>query len=42
MEAFVGLITADGYKKTLSHLDSDPQASPNCGCTIYASHNRDW
>ncbi|OAX39499.1 amidase signature enzyme [Rhizopogon vinicolor AM-OR11-026] len=25
MEAFVGLITADGYKKTLSHLDSDPQ-----------------
>ncbi|KAJ8588246.1 amidase signature enzyme [Rhizopogon salebrosus TDB-379] len=27
MEVFVGLITADGYKMLLSHLDSDPQES---------------
>ncbi|KAG2354876.1 hypothetical protein BDR07DRAFT_584001 [Suillus spraguei] len=29
MEVFLGLASSDGYKKMLSHLDSDPMASLN-------------
>lgn len=39
MEVFVGLLTADGYKVTLSHLKADPQASPTHECRIYISYN---
>lgn len=39
MEVFLGLASSDGYKKMLSHLDSDPMVSLNQGYTIYSSHN---
>ncbi|KAG2369045.1 amidase signature domain-containing protein [Suillus spraguei] len=29
MEVFLGLTSSDGYKKMLSHLDSDPMAKPD-------------